>query len=136
MNALATITAMPETKAQKDNFIQQAKSEMLAGIYPVLDIYARIDLIKKMLDELLKDSEIKDALDNELSAYNEKLIQLGNFDIEKKSKTNYDYSGDMEYNKLKASLKAREAFLKANKCNEDGEVIPTTKTDYITIKVK
>ena len=136
MEAINKINLLPSTKAEKEQFIFKATQEILSGNYSVIDLYARIDLIKKTLDEIMKDNEVKQALETEISLYNEKIFEVGSFKFEKRSRKSLDYSVDMEYNKLKADLKAREQFLKTNKCNEDGEVIPQKQTDYIAITVK
>ena len=140
MTKLLEIT--PESKEQKLQFVETVKQQILSGKTDIKSSYAKLDFIKKTIEEIMKDSDVKDALHEDLSMYPEKTLQIGNFEITKVTKATYDYSNDPIHVELKTQIKDREGMLKNIKGNifdtDTGmELKPPLKkqTDYVTIKI-
>jgi hypothetical protein len=129
------IKQLPSTQAASGELETAIVMDMLQHSDP-LKRYAEFHNLAKILDNALKNPLVKEQIESIIDLYPEKTFHVSTFEVQKKSRTALDYTVDMEYNKLKAAVKAREAFLKANKCNEDGLVIPDKTTDYFTIIAK
>ena len=112
MNALSTLTIMPENKESLALYISNLKSEILAGNENPLKIAKLLKILEEIVKTLRDDSEIKEIILKEAEKYKEKTIQ--NFGAEfckKEAGIKYDYSecNDNEWNDL--SQKIHELFL-------------------------
>lgn len=141
-NILSNITALPGTKREQAIFIDRAVQELLSGNYDLINMAVLFDTVKKTLEKIMQDQQVKQALESELMKYPGKTIEFGSFSITKGSRTTYDYSNDHVWTDLKSQLANREALLKAVKgtiYEDDGVVItpPASKiNEFITIKLK
>jgi len=135
MNTLEKAKLLPKTK-DESKFLEDSIVNEITNCDDPLQLYATVHNLQKILENALKNEMVKEQVQAVVDLYPEKTFYIGTFEVQKKTRNALDYSVDMEYNKLKAAVKARETFLKANKCNEDGEMIPDKVTEYLTIVVK
>jgi len=151
MNALSTLTIMPENKESLALYISNLKSEILAGNENPLKIAKLLKILEEIVKTLRDDSEIKEIILKEAEKYKEKTIQ--NFGAEfckKEVGARYDYSecNDNEWNDLSQKIhelslqkKEREQFL--NKItpeiivfnNEGVRIEPPLKTSQTIVNV-
>jgi len=148
MNALSTITILPENKREIESFKLKVLSELKSGTYYILDVAARFKAIETVLKEIQSDKEFKDMAVNEAAKYG-KVAEIKGHKIEvAELGVKYDFSecGDSklkeiesEINRLTEQKKARENWLKTLKetmPNEDGEPCnPPAKTSTTGIKI-
>ena len=90
----------------------QFKELILSGDIDSLDTVVRLKYLKDELDELIKDSEIKDVIEKEVMKYGKKCTSNG-FTVSIGSKKTYDFSNDPTIEELKKKIKEREALLKS-----------------------
>lgn len=151
MNALSTLTIMPENKESLALYISNLKSEILAGNENPLKIAKLLKILEEIVKTLRDDKEIKDIILKEAEKYKEKTIN--NFGAEfckKETGIKYDYTdcNDTEWNLLSQKIheltlqkKEREQFL--NKVtpeieifnNEGVRIEPPLKTSSTIVSV-
>lgn len=122
MNALSTITVMPETKEALALYTSKVKEEILSGYENPLKIAKLLKSMEEIIDWLRSDKEIRDMIIREAGKYSEKTIREFGAEFQiKESGTKYDYSGcddavliqlKKEQEKINQKVKEREAFLK------------------------
>lgn len=139
---LQTISILPETKREQAIFVEKMKAEILNGDTFIPDVFAKLKFIADTFEKVLKDDDLKKALENELSKYPEKTINLDGYSVSKVNRTTYDYSTDPIWVELENKKKEREAFLKALKtnvvCPDTGLVITPVAskvTESFTFKI-
>lgn len=120
-NSLSLINALPSNPTERGKFIEAVKDELAFGHYKIEEIWPQLKAIETLIKELTADSEIRDILSAAIAGRPE----CGLTEQQVK-KYNYAECRDSEWeamqsqmNSLKASIKAREDFLKN---------IPTTGT--------
>ena len=149
MNALSTITIMPETKGEIEMFKSKVIDELKSGNYCPLDIAIRFKAMENLIKEIQADKDFKELTTNEAAKHG-KLAEIRGCKIETAEMgVKYDFSGcgDSELEQLESKLKliteqknARENWLKSFKdvaINEEtGEIInPPVKSSTTGIKI-
>ena len=153
MNELAIY--MPTGKVAKQQLEQKIKNMYLSGDTDPLELEIGIKGVEEAIKTIRKDPEVRGAVMNALSLYNEKTVQLqGAMVTKKNTAAQYDYSvcGDPEYNRmaeqmmqLKDSMKERQNFLQTLKRmtavvdQDTGEVVeinPPAKEQGETYAIK
>ena len=144
MNALSVIKLMPTTKREQALFVEKTKSIILSGEVDITEIACIADTIVKTFDLILKDSEVRAAIEAELSKYPEKTVMYGSHSITKGVRTSYSYDHDDVWRKAKEALKQREEVMQlAAKAkgtiydNEGVEIPPAAskQSEYLTFKL-
>lgn len=129
MNAISTLTSLPTTPAERRQFIEIAKQEIVEGRYKITEVFPVLKSINTLVDELTKDPEFRDMLS---AAINGK-YEINGMEISEQTVRKYNcaechdstYNDLLEQqNKLKEKIKAREEFLKSIPAT--GIVIPET----------
>ena len=152
MNELAIY--MPTGKVAKQQLEGQLRSMYLSGDFDPLDIEIKVKGVSDAIEAVRKDPEVRDAVMDALSLYNEKTIELEGAKVQKRlTPARYIFSecGDPEWSKLDAQIKAlteqrkdREGFLKSLKkmevivdqdTGEAVEVQPPIKTQGETLAI-
>lgn len=135
--AISTLTQLPTSGTQITEYVTQLKNDIIGGYIPATESAIIIKSFEKIIEELKKDKDVKDYLYSECEKYQEKTIEVNGAQIQKTSRTTYDFSRDEEYSmlkdqerELKAMIKARETILKV-----DRELYPSTTTEFLTIKL-
>jgi len=151
MDTLSTITIMPSTKQEMDNFYMKAKNEILSGNENPLKLLRQLKAIEKVVGDLLKDKDVEDEILIEAEKYGQKQIEEYGVTFEvKEVGTKYDYNvtGDSTWQELKEKeeqikqqRQEREKQLKAHNKEwvdaDTGEVInPPVKTSKTKVTVK
>ena len=118
------------------------KDLFLSGDNQPLDVYARLKAAAEIIDNVLKDAEVKEAIMAEADNYKDKTFEAhGALWTKKMVGVRYDFTccGDPTYNDLsdqkktlESRIKIREAHLKT--LPDDGEVI-TDKTTGETVLI-
>lgn len=134
--AISTLTVLPTTKAQISDYINQVKQSILSGEYDLLNIAKVLKSLGTIAETLLKDEEIKEAIQDEADKWHEKTFEHVNCKFQKRETANYDFSIcedseltmlENEKRRIDAAVKARKDFLKTLKDfyvnQETGEVI-------------
>lgn len=127
---------VPETTTDVAVVAGKLKKLFLAGDIPPMQTYARVKAAIDVLENVLKDWEVKDAVMTEADLYKEKTFEVyGALWTKKMVGVKYDYttSDDPVYNDLagrlkdlQADMKRRESFLKA--LPPGGEVVTNQET--------
>ena len=131
--ALSTITVFPSSWEELRNYHGIIKAEIMASNNP-LKIRAKLEWLKKVLDNILDDKELKEHFLKEFFLYEkEKIVKFEGVEMyQMEAGTKYDYKGcgdplwndlDKQIAELSAKKKERENLLKAAK---DGFVDPET----------
>ena len=140
--AISTLTILPTTKVQINDYTNQIKRSILSGEYDLLNIAKVLKSLGTIAETLLKDEEIKEAIHDEADKWHEKTFEHVNCKFQKRETAKYDFSIcedseltmlENEEKRIKAAIKARKEYLKTLKDfavnQETGEVIkPATKT--------
>lgn len=143
MNAIAELSRLPETKAQRESFVSACIEEILSGVHNPLNVTILLKNLEETIKSIRENEQVKEAVIFELNKYAEKAIDYGSATITKKQAVSYDYSKDTVWNELKEKIKDRETMLKAIKeplaDATSGEIIePAIKrsTDSYSISFK
>ena len=115
---------------------ENLKSMFLSGDNDPLDVFARLKAASEVIEDVLKDVEVKESVMAEADKWKDKTFQhAGAVWTKKMAGVRYDYSvcNDPTYNDmsgyakvLSARIKKREDFLKA--LPTEGEVITNQET--------
>ena len=134
MNQLTINT--PQTATDMVVVKSNLKSLFLSGDNDPLDVFARLKAASEVIEEVLKDAEVKETVMGEADRWKEKTFDhAGAVWTKKMAGVRYDFSVCMDplhkdmvdYAKvLSARIKKREDFLKA--LPEKGEVITNQET--------
>ena len=152
MNELAIY--MPTGKVAKQQLEQQIKTMYLSGDFDPLQVEIGIKGIEEAVKTIRKDPEVRDAVMDALSMYNEKTIELNGAQVQKRNMpARYDFavcqdpvweSLNAQLDTLKQQIKDREGFLKSLKkmevivdqdTGETVEVKPPIKTQGETLAI-
>ena len=152
-SVISYLTVLPESKEQRQQFIEMAESEILSGNRNPLEFEIALKSLEELIKEIRKLETVKRAVLNEADKYHEKTFDFRGYKITKTSRSTYDFStcNDYQWNELKQkeeaikeTIKQRETFLKSitNKFDpvvnsETGEIIyppALTIKDFLTIK--
>lgn len=136
---LSTISALPTSRKQIESFVYMLKTEILASKNPLQE-FVKLKYAERTFEEILKDSDIKEAVLNEFYLYEkEKIIEILGAKLNlSEVATKYDYAGsgdsvwlnlEKQIAELTEKKKARETLLKA--LPEEGMVDAQTGL-YIT----
>jgi hypothetical protein len=115
MNAIAELRRMPETKSQRETFVNACVDEILSGNQNPLEIEIILKNMEETIKAIRKDERVKDAIMKEINDFSEKSFTFGNVLFTKKASTTYDYKHDGEWCRLNEKIKEREALLKTIK---------------------
>ena len=145
---------MPTGKVAKLQLEETIKSMYLSGDLDPLRVEVGIKGIEDAIKAIRKDPQVRDAVLNALSLYNEKTIDLAGAQITKKNtpaKYEFEACGDPVWERLDAKMKAianqkkeRENFLKAltkmevvvdQETGEACDIIPPPKTQGETLAI-
>jgi hypothetical protein len=147
--AISQLSYLPETREQQARFVEQAKSEILNGIFDARELLFRKKIIQDTLDQIFDDPQIKSHMLDEIGKYGKEGAAWGDAKITVESRKSYSYDncGDTELAILSAEseratkgLKERQKFLQtlpkpvANP--ETGEMIypaACTQTDFFKV---
>ena len=144
MNALSVIRTMPTTKREQAIFVEKAKNEILSGEVDITEIACFLDTVAKTFELIQKDSEVRAAIEGELSKYPEKTVMYGSHSITKGVRTSYSYDHDDVWRNTKEALKQREEMMQlAAKANgtiydDEGVEIPpaaSKQSEYLSFKL-
>lgn len=146
---------MPTGKVAKQQLEQQIKTMYLSGDFDPLQVEIGIKGIEEAVKTIRKDPEVRDAVMDALSMYNEKTIELNGAEVQKKNTAaKYDFlrcqdpvweSLNAQLNTLKDQIKARENFLKGltqkevivdQQTGEAMEIYPPAKSQGETLAIK
>ncbi len=146
---------MPTGKVAVRQLEGQLREMYLSGDHDPLEIEIKLKGVADAIEDVRKDPEVREAVMDALSMYNEKTIEVGGAQVQKRNKAaQYTFSAcnDPVYDKLRAQLdaakkelKAREDFLKAlpgkttivdDDSGEVYEVIPPPKAQGETLAIK
>jgi len=123
MNALAVISQLPDTRAQKETFIHAAIEEIVNGDNNPALIFAKLRIIGDAIKGILESKRVQDAAMTEVLKYSGDCEINGN-KITIQSKRAFDFSGcndsilafhEQEYESAKKSIEDRKTFLKGLK---------------------
>ncbi len=146
---------MPTGKVAVRQLEGQLREMYLSGDHDPLDIEIKVKGVSDAIEAVRKDAEVREAVMDALSMYNEKTISLDGAQVTKRmmpARYAFSQCGDPVYDKLQAQLdvakkelKAREDFLKAlpgkttivdDDSGEVYEVIPPPKSQGETLAIK
>lgn len=149
--ALEQLKYLPETRAQIETFVQNAKTEILSGTVEAKDLLYRKAMIERTFEQLFSDKEVKDYLCGEIELYGKEGVKYEDATIQVRHRKSYDYSrcGYTELDKerllaegLKKNITAKEKFLQnlsGEFTNSEGDKLtpPTfTESTYINVAIK
>ena len=146
MNAISTLTILPKTKGEINNYVNAVKADILSGYINPLESALLLKSFEDIVKSLRGDSEIKRCIEMEADKYTEKTIEFAGAKISKSERTAYGFEncGDSVWNELTmkkaqidAELKGRETWLKTiTKPTPDinsGEIINPPSTERTTV---
>lgn len=141
VSTLSTITLVPSTKKEAEDFSNSIVNEIQSGNLNALEFKMRAKVIEICLSKIEK--AVKENILTEASRHG-KSFNFKGFDIQEvETGTKYDYSNDTEWVRLNTLIKEREAYLKNLKkpidvlVIETGEVIrefPPIKSSTTSLK--
>lgn len=152
MNVLSTLTILPETKQQIQNYVEKAKSEILAGNESPLKVWKLLKSFSEVIKQIQQDEDIKKYILDEAEKEGKKQFELHGCKFTIQNRLSYDFSecNDSELDQLQKEaellslkIKARQAFLiglEDSFNNPDtGEILlppvkKTTTTVAVTLK--
>ncbi len=148
--ALAQLTVLPATKAERAHFISKVIDELQYGARNPIEAHVMVNNVQKLITELTKAEAYKEAITLELMKYDRNKTGYGDFEISLTERKSYDFETceDSEWERLDAEIKSlnvlkkeRENFLKNIQEPvgniETGEVIHPpayTSSEVITVK--
>lgn len=150
--AISQFSNLPQTKKEREMFVQLVVNEILSGSRDPLEVEIYLKNIEETINEIRKNSEVKQLLISEASKYNSKTFDFNGSKITISKRSTYDYSTcnssewselDSQIKELKEKQKVIEKQLsimtKSIVDAETGELInPPVKstTEFLTIKLK
>ena len=149
---ISQFSNLPQTKQEREMFVQLVVNEILSGSRDPLEVEIYLKNIEETINEIRKNSEVKQLLIREASKYNSKTFDFNGSKITISQRSTYDYSTcnssewselDCQIKELKEKQKVIEKQLsvmtKSIVDAETGELInPPVKstTEFLTIKLK
>ena len=137
MNALSELHNLPLTKAQQDDYADQAISEILSGNVDPVRVDIRLKAMAEVIKRIREDEQVKEYTLAEMEKWGKRFTRDG-VTIEVKSKTTRNFAGIdpvlddiyVEREKIEALIKAREATILAGVDPATGEKFtpPATST--------
>lgn len=108
-------------------FAKSIKENIIEGNIKAIQVKAIID----SLNDIMKDVEVKQQLDNEIDLYPEKQFDVNGVKYQKMQKSTYKYDHYDKYVDLKEQLKGIEAQMKSNGeiYDNEGVLIPKAKVE-------
>lgn len=149
--ALSQLSYLPATRDQISSFVQDAKTEILAGTVEAKDLLYRKAMIERTFEQLFSDNEVRDYLTGEIELYGKEGVKYEDATIQVRHRKKYDYSacGLLELEKerlqleiLKKKIADKEKFLQALSGEftdaEGNKLTPPNFTDttYINVLIK
>lgn len=131
-----TLQKLPTTKLEIEPFVNKAIGEILSGNVDPLKAEIELKILEEAISKIRKDVRVRNYVMAEAEKYNKQ--EFMGCKIQLSIRNTPDYSGDTEWQILKAKLKSREALLK--ECNgvdpETGEEVVIYKSsEILTIKL-
>src|SRR5574343_522007 len=120
MNALSTLSQLPETREQQHAFAHKAIEELLNGDYDLLKVWVQMSIVADTLEEIKKSETLKQAVTTELMKHGKEGTTVNNCKLTLTTRRNFDFSAcnHAAYNKSvaivehhKKQIKDIEAFL-------------------------
>ena len=152
MNAISTLTILPRSQKENDDYVAMVKEEILSGYVNPLEAALMIKSVGDVFKALNSDKDIKAYIATEADKYAEKTIDFHGAKITKQDRQKYDFTAcddaiwNLLQNKLlqtQCEIKGRENWLKTIKeptCDTDtGQMInPPAKqnTSILSITLK
>ena len=124
MNAISTLTILPETKQEIESYVLSVKQNILNGYINPLSSAIMLKSLEEIIKLLRSDEDIKQYIDSEFEKHGTKDVEFQGAKISKSSRKSFDFStcddeviNDliMKKNQLDAEIKGREAWLKTIK---------------------
>ena len=150
--AISQFSQLPQTRAERSTFVDLVVNEILSGSRDPLQVEIYLKNIEETINEIRKNSEVKQLLISEASKYNAKTFDFGGSNITISQRATYDFSvcNSSEWNMLDAKIKELkeqqkivESQLKVMTKSiadiETGDIIePPVKSvsEFLTIKLK
>lgn len=150
--AISQFSNLPQTKSERESFVQLVVNEILSGSRDPLEVEIYLKNIEETINEIRKNSEVKQLLLSEASKYSAKTFDFNGSKITISQRSSYDYSvcGNSEWESLDSEIKGlteRKKLIekqlslmdKSIVDAETGEVInPPLKSvsEFLTIKLK
>ena len=149
MNAISTLTVLPQSKEQIAQYVMMVKDDILSGYVNPLESALMLKAFEDILTALKGDKDIRAYIEQEADKYVEKTIDFHGAKITKQDRAKYDFENCedstlkllyQQAEQIKCNIKARESWLKTLKeptvCIETGEVInPPAKTKQVIISI-
>jgi hypothetical protein len=152
MYEIALFKQFPSTKAEIQTYFEGAKASILSGNQSSLELFKHIKAFEDLIEQILKDVDIKKAVLREAETYGEKTFDVHGCKFQIRGKTDYIYTFcddpelkqlEQEQLLLKTKIDARKTFLKTLKepyaDRETGEIIKPASNKYtesVTITLK
>lgn len=146
MNAISTLTILPKSKTEIDNYVGLVKEDILSGYINPLESAIMLKSFEEIVKALRQDDDIKAYIDSEADKYGSKNIEFHGAKICVSDRTSYDYANcndsvwselNDKLNQLKSEIKGRENWLKTLKNQtpdyNTGELINPPATSYSKI---
>ena len=121
------ITELINSKQDLDQFVNDAIGLVLSGDVDPLDVELKLRIMEKAITTIRKDVRVHNYVMAEAEKYNGQSYR--GCPVKIIDRKTADYSGDVHWTTLKASLKARETLLK-----ECGGVDPETGEEVVIYK--
>lgn len=149
MNAISELKRGALTKAQQESFSAKLIDEILNGDANSLDVNLYLKSMEKVIETVLKNSLVKEAIFSEAAKFGEKTFEHLGCKITMTGKQTFDYAtcGSSEWEDLDDKIKSltvkkknlEETFktLKAPMATLEGEIInppAISRTEFLTIK--
>ena len=124
MNAISTLTILPKTKQDINNYVELVKSDILSGYINPLESAQMLKSFEDIVKALRGDEQIKKYIESECDKYVEKSFSHNGSMFTKQERTKYIYENckDDVWNDLmtqkaqiEAAIKGREGWLKTLK---------------------
>lgn len=111
-NAVSLFSQMPKTKEDLKSFFEVMKNEVLNGDADILRVSNQLNVIKKLIADYEKDTDIQSYLLSEVEKYGKG--ELPNVTIRETGvKYNYSEVGFLKYNEIVSEIEALEIKKKA-----------------------
>ena len=144
MKAISTITVMPSTVEEINNYVAKVVSEALSGNYDLIDVARQLKAATEAVAQI--NEKLKSDIVAEMEKFGKgKHTYRGcDFEIRRRKSYNYASTGDPVHAELKEKIKEREAFLKTLKSTVFDEaaggveISPpnVSESEYFILKLK
>jgi hypothetical protein len=153
-SAITQFTYLPETKAERETFVQMCVDEIKSGERDPLELEIMLKNMEETINAIRKHPEVKELVMDEALKYPEKTFEFKGVTVTKSSRSTYSYDEcndsilfdlKAKEKELKQGIKDRENFLKGIKPGMEiadvrtGEMLippKQTTSDFLTIKLK